>query len=1763
MIENREGDATVFPNSAIGKILRHKGFPIGSILRHLGELYRTAIHAYDKTEEDLGIRPDGTIHKSHPNFLGYKNFVNKFTVENEVNGEIKAETYYIRFTVQETAPSKKKPSDPNHVFHSTFISNIELYEIGESSSQTPILPQAEKNSPLKEGATLSNSRNIDLADGFAPSHDDRLAQWFNSVNPNDVSKIGDENGEPLVVYHGSPSLFGSEFTEFDSDYGRSENGFFFTTSEALAKEYARPHDEDYTETVYAVFLNLRNPLVRDEGGKRKTEFWDEIDEAQRNGHDGMMAQNVVDPRFTDSVNLDPSTTIAVFNPTQIKSATDNVGTFDGGNPDIRYQLSKKEDRAYLDTVERGDMDTAQKMVDAAARKTGYLSVSDYRMNHRAPNREDDSLATIMESGLVPDDYWTTPRYYQYGQEEYESFYAVKHALDRNKQLKAEGKPNVATLRVYRAVPKTVREDKLRNGDWVSPSRAYAKMEGAGIVEGYRIIRMSVPLNQLWWDGNSIAELGYDDGKEYVYQNTKNNRKLIDAVTYDHDGRIIPLSKRFNKREYDPRFQLDVLSKIRNELAAGMAAAELVRGRGNKAAREKAMAIIRRANVRYPDAVMAEAVKGAEVIRGNISEKLTDAALNRAVRDHFGGEKRIRLGTTLWNLAEEGARKRAFVLREAEKMTALMIAKATGTTYSEILVKSGFNFDDILKSLEGVLPMRKEKRSDADGKASEADDEGVLSEDDVALTEEDAAAVQESYVRITAEKKQILERLNQAVARDREAEEARRRKREENQGDDAEEEAAASAEELEEIQREAIRNKKKAELLKKLLSDFGVSLKSPEEAGVLIKLITEDYIRRSGKHAGVLEAGGNLFEHPAILSEYVKTAADISERLMQMYVPSRAQGRVNRRIGRLLGGDWKTEADVDGALLAVTKTLSEDMIRQTRASVMKDVRKALKPYAKHYTQGNKAELKGDSAALTNQWARMVIRAIGLGPTELPRQIALYEAIDSGERAATVSQQAFYDAGYLEILGMYGGMKDKPLAELKDVVDDIKNRLANEQQAFNTRKVAVLAADRALSEDLAASIVPKEGRVNPGELGFIERNLMDVSSGMFNTSVRLLTRFQKDENARAQSIAAGELIELMMSQAENEKQNHERLAGEMIRRAILKHFKSIGEFNRVMNRPLGKELSEKLNRGRQKTQWTMDTALHMWAAIRQSDYAENCLTHGRDGAYFNLLEEVLGRDPRVIDFYREMSGFFDWQFNLLNQKRMETVGLPYAKSQNYSPVQVYIPKRDGAATEARAFRPWASSLSVRVQHGHDIDQNAGFYRLTMLRMKDAAHTLGYAESGETIQRVLLGEKVTTAIQEAFGHRVLEKHTEHVKRVLMGPPRVLPSAEGNMMKELTRATSIFYLWNNIPSALKQTSGFFTAALRIDGMTGLWLKTLRNKEAFGALWRQFIHSKAAIRWNNPVNPAMANARGENRITAGIRSAGGAIIDAGFKPLTWGDQIGAIAVVPVFLQKKTEAMRHGLSEPEAIERAAAYAMMIVDSTAQSNRVMNLSLEQQDARNGIFLQFVSSPRQQLMLGLTAAAELAASPKNSKRWQTFARVFFINHIVVPFWLSAIEAALAGVLGEWDDEDKWKRWWARLFENVMLGPLSGLVFVGAVSSMMAGAFSRNVINEVYERYELEGRKLTGYHGDGGLLPADSFIQALTEIISDGHDAFVLATGDEWEEAKNKWLELILGTLPPLRQAKRFKEGHTDKEALKQQKKESQTALKSAKERRAQRQ
>lgn len=270
---------------------------------------------------------------------------------------------------------------------------------------------------------------------------------------------------------------------------------------------------------------------------------------------------------------------------ELKSAANIINSFEttkenGEKVDVDGTKFSLKDEEYLKAVEDGNMEKAQKMVNEAADAAGYSTDSSYQgtsaFNGAAPwgngyfltkderkeawdNGEFEGESTLGDyinddiDGGNLEELTNAASYRAADPMRKEAIDNVRNAI----QKKAK------TITMYRSVPSDVKEGSFRNGDWVTPSRAYAvdnaKLHGWG--DDYNIIEQKVPVDDVWFDGNDIAEWGYGREEDYIndtdfaYKNSKNNKKLLDSVTYDDNGNVIPLSQRFNEKNKDVRFSL--------------------------------------------------------------------------------------------------------------------------------------------------------------------------------------------------------------------------------------------------------------------------------------------------------------------------------------------------------------------------------------------------------------------------------------------------------------------------------------------------------------------------------------------------------------------------------------------------------------------------------------------------------------------------------------------------------------------------------------------------------------------------------------------------------------------------------------------------------------------------------------------------------------------------------------------------------------------------------------------------------------------------------------------------------------------------------------------------------------------------------------------------------------------------------------------------------------------------------------------------------
>ena len=225
------------------------------------------------------------------------------------------------------------------------------------------------------------------------------------------TKVVDEDGNPKVVYHGTPNnfnAFSKEMFGTSTDRGIWGNGFYFSDSEQYAKTYEKRGDKQ--GKTLSVFLNIKRPLfisLRNGGNEgamyfhelMEKHFTDDIYEdvtrtdelmsvAQErltadivaNGYDGIVVE------YTNHID----TEYVAFEPNQIKSA-DPVTYDDAGNiiplserfnpekEDIRYSLS--EETAQIFDAAKAKFGTTYDM-----REAGYIlpdgSMLDFSGRHQ-------------------------------------------------------------------------------------------------------------------------------------------------------------------------------------------------------------------------------------------------------------------------------------------------------------------------------------------------------------------------------------------------------------------------------------------------------------------------------------------------------------------------------------------------------------------------------------------------------------------------------------------------------------------------------------------------------------------------------------------------------------------------------------------------------------------------------------------------------------------------------------------------------------------------------------------------------------------------------------------------------------------------------------------------------------------------------------------------------------------------------------------------------------------------------------------------------------------------------------------------------------------------------------------------------------------------------------------------------------------------------------------------------------------------------------
>lgn len=141
---------------------------------------------------------------------------------------------------------------------------------------------------------------------------------------------------------------------------------------------------------------------------------------------------------------------------------------------------------------------------------------DYKMEHR-PDTEwnmtpDDLLG---ENSVAPKDIYEHPEYYLVN--------GNNKVLEETKKAlqNVKGKPN-EMITIYRATP----GNEINHGDWVTLSKSYAEDHNYSQLDGKgNILEKKVPVKDVQWAGDDLAEWGYFPKKENNYNINNDHNKL--------------------------------------------------------------------------------------------------------------------------------------------------------------------------------------------------------------------------------------------------------------------------------------------------------------------------------------------------------------------------------------------------------------------------------------------------------------------------------------------------------------------------------------------------------------------------------------------------------------------------------------------------------------------------------------------------------------------------------------------------------------------------------------------------------------------------------------------------------------------------------------------------------------------------------------------------------------------------------------------------------------------------------------------------------------------------------------------------------------------------------------------------------------------------------------------------------------------------------------------------------------------------------------
>lgn len=1178
----------------------------------------------------------------------------------------------------------------------------------------------------------------------------------------------------------------------------------------------------------------------------------------------------------------------------------------------------------------------------------------------------------------------------------------------------------------------------------------------------------------------------------------------DPIVRNDAGRIIPPSELFNPQSDNIRYSF---ARMRPEVSgnsAAIASLAVQKLAGKEIGTEqaaRAMYLFKPEGA-TADQLLAEANKMADGAIGQAAKRALESADPTKAMTIIAANAEMQAAVAARAGAVEGA---ATALRmgktaargEAAAMKQLLIA-AKGENLQQFEMDTGISWTETLLSF---LP-EKWKQWEDDAKKG---DQVQGPQKPVDAPEPPKATEQELAER----EKRMGQLIEAAQAWDAQRRAKLEKERDDKKAEDAKEGAGGETEQTDEAEEAAI-----PAIPRELLEAHGVDLTSPEAIAHAIRLWIGDWIVRNSDGRLTPET---VWKDPEAVEMYRKTIRQQLEDMAAKLLDPSDSGPVF--VARMIGDLPRTGRPdtFERRTALILASIQAHAIRQSRRELVKGIRKTIDDMAK---QGKKfdpmeEDLKRKVSAEPEKIALYIKQYIGWGAdkchAELEKLQAQIEARQKiydeqhGSLDATADVQLNYDQIKLAMLARWGNLKSMLPAEIKAAGEEITAWLSSEQERLQRDWFRQAEANSGMMTDILEGVVPTDPEKAKQEPGAVQQF---VEAHTYTVRQRLEALLRHGNPAkRAAAMKAIEEVMFQMSRGtevyEATRLKYRKQWDDAVIDATRgmdgkANRKAAAEWVKHLDEPIPAEISNAVSRQGYRGTMTYGQAIQLYVGLTQRFYADNVLRNKR-GDHAAKIRSIL--TPADLKMVARMRDIYEQRRAELSAVVRKVTGLDvWRPDPLYMPVQMYLGSRGGLGTagSVRAWKSLSDALTPRVRNNRDFDESVDIQSMFYQRMEDTARAIGYGARGLTIRGVLGKKDLHDVVERYYGKQTVAELMKHVTQVMAGVQRHGEGSVESTLAMIRKANTYMALSYNLLSMAKQigsvpafmfklgTGEFVTAIGQYDSAS--WAE-LKDSDGFKARYMGGIAPEVMEILDDP---------GQSKLKRAYK--------AGMVTVQAGDYLAAkIVATGIYKAKVAQLSNKGMPIELAKERAKTETWSIVEETQQSGRTENVSgvYRNYGEMAKLIFQFASAPLMQLSHEYHAAMDAKAGVPGAK--ERLVRAVLLNHVIIPGIMSTIAWAFNSLLlGDEPPEDR-DTILEVVAQNLMFEPLSRILIVGSVMEALGNSI-------------LKG-KLPGFSND---VPASRLARTVGYAGRSVHDLFTM----DVEQFQADILELAKQASAPVR-------------------------------------